>query len=55
MIEISSSGWYLWYMKKGNGIYDLVIIGAGPAGLTASIHASWFHLKREHLKRELVD
>lgn len=25
--------------------YDLVIIGAGPAGLTASIYASCFHLK----------
>lgn len=26
-------------------MYDLVIIGAGPAGLTASIYASCFHLK----------
>ncbi len=26
-------------------IYDLIIIGAGPAGLTASIYASCFHLK----------
>lgn len=25
--------------------YDLVIVGAGPAGLTASIYASCFHLK----------
>jgi len=25
--------------------YDLIIIGAGPAGLTASIYASCFHLK----------
>lgn len=28
-------------------MYDLIIIGAGPAGLTASIYASCFHL--EHL------
>lgn len=28
-----------------NIIYDLIIIGAGPAGLTASIYASCFHLK----------
>jgi thioredoxin reductase (NADPH) len=26
-------------------IYDLIIIGAGPAGLTASIYASCYHLK----------
>jgi thioredoxin reductase (NADPH) len=26
-------------------VYDLIIIGAGPAGLTASIYASCFHLK----------
>src|SRR3990170_3764210 len=26
-------------------IYDLIIIGAGPAGLTSSIYASCFHLK----------
>ena len=26
-------------------MYDLIIIGAGPAGLTASIYASCFHLK----------
>lgn len=31
-------------MDKTN-IYDLVIIGAGPAGLTSSIYASCFHLK----------
>lgn len=28
-----------------NNVYDLIIIGAGPAGLTASIYASCFHLK----------
>ena len=26
-------------------MYDLIIIGAGPAGLTASIYASCFHLR----------
>lgn len=26
-------------------LYDLIIVGAGPAGLTASIYASCFHLK----------
>lgn len=28
-----------------NNTFDLIIIGAGPAGLTASIYASCFHLK----------
>ena len=28
-----------------DNLYDLIIIGAGPAGLTASIYASCFHLK----------
>src|SRR3989344_8256251 len=28
-----------------DNLYDLVVIGAGPAGLTASIYASCFHLK----------
>jgi len=28
-----------------NEVYDLIIIGAGPAGLTASIYACCFHLK----------
>src|SRR3989338_10389625 len=28
-----------------DNLYDLIIVGAGPAGLTASIYASCFHLK----------
>lgn len=30
---------------ESDRLYDLVIVGAGPAGLTASIYASCFHLK----------
>lgn len=33
--------------------YDLVIIGAGPAGLTASIYASCFHLKHIIIGKEV--
>lgn len=34
-------------------LYDLIIIGAGPAGLTASIYASCFHLKHLVIGKEL--
>lgn len=34
-------------------MYDLIIIGAGPAGLTASIYASCFHLKHLVIGREI--
>lgn len=34
-------------------LYDLLIIGAGPAGLTASIYASCFHLRHLVVAKEL--
>src|SRR3972149_10417710 len=34
-------------------MYDLIIIGAGPAGLTASIYASCYHLKHLVIGREI--
>lgn len=34
-------------------MYDLLIIGAGPAGLTASIYASCFHLRHIVIGKEL--
>ena len=27
------------YKKRGNALYDVIIVGAGPAGLTAAIYA----------------
>lgn len=34
-------------------MYDLLIIGAGPAGLTASIYASCYHLKHIIISRDI--
>lgn len=34
-------------------MYDLIIIGAGPAGLTASIYASCFHIKHIIIGKEV--
>ncbi len=39
-------------MSKNNEIYDLIIIGAGPAGLSASIYASKANLKTLILEKE---
>lgn len=36
-------------------MYDLIIIGAGPAGLTASIYASCYHLNHLVIGKELGD
>lgn len=40
-------------MPKENKIYDLIIIGAGPAGLTASIYASRYKLSNVLIGKQL--
>lgn len=38
---------------NNSSVYDLIIIGSGPAGLTASIYASCYHLKHLVIGKEL--
>ena len=40
--------------EKGAGVYDVVIVGAGPAGLTAAIYASRGRLKTAVLERNMA-
>jgi thioredoxin reductase (NADPH) len=39
---------------KGQGMYDLIIIGGGPAGLTAAIYALRARVKTLVLEKEIV-
>jgi thioredoxin reductase (NADPH) len=40
--------------ENGAGVYDVVIVGAGPAGLTAAIYASRGRLKTAVLERNMA-
>ena len=40
--------------QKGRGMYDLIIIGAGPAGLSAAVYAARAELKFLVLEKEMM-